>query len=166
ARGWSPRKRYTTPVKGGTRRHSIALGHSNHEGIQPSHFFFEHAGRRGYQTGAQRVAAHQLAEVARAMGLGHSVGPHLVEVGTHASARKLVSRFCACQSATDYADDFFHDLLGDLNRIAALFLAATARAPGTLGDLLHKNRIVAIRARARHRAIPSSKFAFRLAVAS
>src|SRR4029453_8692018 len=129
-----------------------------------SHFFFEHAGRRGYQTGAQRVAAHQLAEVARGMGLGHSVGPHLVEVGTHASARKLVSRFCACESAAHYADDFFHDLLGDLDGIAALFLAATARAPTALGDLRRKIWIVSVRAGSCRRASLQSKLPFRIAL--
>jgi hypothetical protein len=44
------------------------------------------------------------------MGIGHSQRPHLVEFNTHASARKLVGRLRACQSAADYADDFFHDL--------------------------------------------------------
>src|SRR5262249_18110239 len=121
--------------------------------------------RCGYQTGAQRIAAHQLAEIARGMGLGHSVRPHLVQVAPHASARELASRFRACQSAADYADDFFHYLLGDLDRIAALFFATTADAPGSLGNLLHKNRIVTVRARARHGAIPRSKFAFRVAIA-
>jgi hypothetical protein len=43
------------------------------------------------------------------MSIGHSVGPHLVEIDTHASARELVGRFHACQSATDYADDFLHN---------------------------------------------------------
>src|SRR5262245_28480135 len=160
------RKRLAIYSQSGSRWHSIALGHSNHERIQSSHFLFEHAGRRGYQIGAQRIAAHQLAEIAGGMSLGHSVRSHLVEFDTHASARELVSRFRACQSAADYADDVFHDLLGDLDRIAALFLAATAGAPGSLGDLLHKNRIVTVRTRARHRAIPRSKLALRITVAS
>src|SRR5262245_9033326 len=99
------------------------------------------------------------------MGLGHSVWPHLVEVDTHASARELVSGFRACQSAAHYADDFLHDLLGDLNRIAAFFLAAMAGASRSLGDLLHKNRIVTVRAGARHRAIPRGKLALRIAIA-
>src|SRR5215510_7114735 len=99
------------------------------------------------------------------MGFGHSVGPHLVEVDTHASARELIGGFRACQSAADYADDFFHDLFGNLNGIATLFLAAAAGAPGSLGDLLHKNRIVTVRAGARDRAIPRSKLALRIAIA-
>src|SRR5215510_3603642 len=160
------RKQLTIHRQGGPRWHSIVFGHSNDERIQPSHFLFEHARRCGYQTGAQRIAAHQLAEIARGMGLGHSVRPHLVQVDTHASARELASRFRACQSAADYADDFFHYLLGDLDRIAALFFATTADAPGSLGNLLHKNRIVTVRARARHGASPRSEFALWIAVAS
>src|SRR5262249_12759563 len=103
--------------------------------------------------------------IARGMGLGHSVRPHLVQVDTHASARELASRFRACQSAADYADDFFHYLLGDLDRIAARFFAATADGAGALGNTVRKNRIVTVRARARHRALPRSKLALRIAIA-
>src|SRR5262249_60778559 len=77
---------------------------------------------------------------------------------------ELEGRFRACQSAADYADDFFHYLLGDLDRIAALFFATTADAPGSLGNLFYKNLIIAARARDRHRAIPRSKFALRVAI--
>src|SRR4029434_9589639 len=94
-----------------TRRHPVLISAANDEGIEAAHFRLEQTGRGRQQIGTERVAAHQLAEIAAGVRFGHALWPHLEELDRDTAASKLPGDSRTSEHATDKTHDVFHGFL-------------------------------------------------------
>src|SRR4029453_16657303 len=78
---------------------------------EAAHFRLEQTGRGRQQIGTERVAAHQLTEIAASVRFGHALWPHLEELDRDTAASKLPGGFRPSEPAADNTHDVFHGFL-------------------------------------------------------